>query len=196
MEKTIATSLHPAPAEREVRQAVRIGNPNVFALCAFGFSLLMLGVELTFVHAAAGAAAYGVLFAGVLEFVAGMWLLARGESYLSSIVTLFGAWLLGYFLYLTQGRTLGLVSPAGTATYLLALLPPIAFLAIPAFKWRRGVLSAAFVSLFLLVLALGLSVALASAALKYAAGAMAFASMFFIWWLAVRNVLELLHEHA
>jgi succinate-acetate transporter protein len=194
MEKAIAAPLHTAAPTADARQPSRIGNPSIFALCAFGFSLLMLGVELTFVHSAAGAAAYGVLFAGVLEFVAGMWLLAKGESYLSSIVTLFGGWLLGYFFYLTHGRGLGLVSPGGTAAYLLALLPPIVFLAIPAFKWRRGVLAAAFVSLFLLVLALGLSVALASEALKHAAGAMAFASMFFIWWLAVRNVMELLHE--
>lgn len=194
MEKAIATHLHPIPIGAEASRPARIGNPNVFALCAFGFSLLMLGVELTFAHAAAGAAAYGVLFAGALELIAGMWLLAKGESYLASIVTLFGAWLLGYFLYLTHGGGLGLVNPAGTAAYLLALLPPIAFLAIPAFKWRRGVLSAAFVSLFLLVLALGLSAALGSAPLKLAAGLLAFVAMFFIWWLAVRNVLELLHE--
>jgi succinate-acetate transporter protein len=194
MEKAAAVA-HPIPLASPSLQVSRIGNPNVFALCAFGFSLLLLGVELTFAHAAAGGALYGVLFAGALEFIAGMWLLAKGESYLSSIVTLFGAWLLGYFLYMTHGRGLGLFNPAGAAAYILALLPPIAFLAIPAFKWRRGVLSAAFVSLFLLVLALGLSVMLASAPLKYAAGVLAFASMFFIWWLAVRNVLELLHEH-
>jgi succinate-acetate transporter protein len=194
MDKAIATPLHPVPPVTETGRQPRIGNPNVFALCAFGFSLLMLGVELTFAHAAAGAAAYGVLFAGALELIAGMWLIAKGESYLASIVTLFGAWLLGYFLYLTQGKGLGHVNPAGTATYLLALLPPVAFLAIPAFKWRRGVLSAAFVSLFLLVLALGLSAALGSEPLKLAAGLFAFVAMFFIWWLAVRNVLELLHE--
>jgi succinate-acetate transporter protein len=194
MEKAAAAA-HPIPLASPSPQVSRIGNPNVFALCAFGFSLLLLGVELTFAHAAAGGALYGVLFAGALEFIAGMWLLAKGESYLSSIVTLFGAWLLGYFLYMTHGRGLGLFNPAGAAAYILALLPPIAFLAIPALKWRRGVLSAAFVSLFLLVLALGLSVMLASAPLKYAAGVLAFASMFFIWWLAVRNVLELLHEH-
>jgi succinate-acetate transporter protein len=194
MEKAAAAA-HPIPLASPSLQVSRIGNPNVFALCAFGFSLLLLGVELTFAHAAAGGALYGVLFAGALEFIAGMWLLAKGESYLSSIVTLFGAWLLGYFLYMTHGRGLGLFNPAGAAAYILALLPPIAFLAIPAFKWRRGVLSAAFVSLFLLVLVLGLSVMLASAPLKYAAGVLAFASMFFIWWLAVRNVLELLHEH-
>jgi hypothetical protein len=96
---------------------------------------------------------------------------------------------------MTQGKGLGMFNAAGAAAYILALLPPIAFLAIPAFVWRRGVLSLAFVALFLLVLALGLSVMLGSEPLKYAAGVMAFASMFFIWWLAIRNVLELLHEH-
>jgi succinate-acetate transporter protein len=194
MEKAIVSPLHRVGQASEATQSLRIGNPNVFALCAFGFSLLMLGVELTFAPGAAGAAMYGVLFAGVLEFIAGMWLLAKGESYLASIVTLFGGWLLGYFMYMTHGRGLGMVNPAGSAAYVLALLPPIAFLAIPAFKWGRGVLSAAFVSLFLLVLALGLAVALGSGTLKYVAGGFAFVSMVFIWWLAVRNVLELLHE--
>jgi succinate-acetate transporter protein len=194
MEQAVSAVPHPIPLAPSP-QPTRIGKPNVFALCAFGFSLLLLGVELTFAHAAAGGALYGVLFAGALEFIAGMWLLAQGESYLSSIVTLFGGWLLGYFFYMTQGRALGLFNPAGAAAYILGLLPPIAFLAIPAFVWRRGVLSAAFVSLFLLVLALGLSMMLGSATLKYTAGVLAFASMFFIWWLALRNVTELLHEH-
>ena len=184
-------------AERHVLHGNRIGNPNIFALCAFGFSLLMLGVELTFAHAAAGAAIYAVLFAGALELIAGMWLLARGkkgDSYLASIVTLFGAWLLGYYMYMTQGRALGMFNPVGAAAYILALLPPIAFLAIPAIKWRRGVLTAAFASLFLLVLFLGLGVLRGSHSLLLVAGAFAYGSMFFIWWLAVRNVLELLHE--
>ncbi len=193
MENAVAATVHPLAHTPEA-QPIRIGNPNVFALCAFGFSLLLLGVELTFAHAAAGGALYGVLFAGALEFIAGMWLLAKNESYLASIVTLFGGWLLGYYMYMTQGRALGMYNPAGAAAYVLGLLPPIAFLAIPAFKGRKGVLSAAFVSLFLLVLALGLSAALGSEPLKLGAGVMAFASMFFIWWLAVRNVMELLHE--
>lgn len=155
----------------------------------------MLGVELTFAHDAAGAAVYAVLFAGALEFIAGMWLIAKGESYLASIVTVFGGWLLGYYMLLTQGRGLGLFNATGAAAYVLSLLVPIAILAIPAFKWRKGVLSAAFVSLFLLVLALGLSAALGSGPLKLAAGLLSFASMFFIFWLAVRNVMELLHAH-
>jgi succinate-acetate transporter protein len=95
MEKAVAVPLHRVVEPAEARRALRIGNPNVFALCAFGFSLLLLAVELTFAHAAAGGALYGVLFAGALELVAGVWLLAKNESDLSSIVTLLGASLLG-----------------------------------------------------------------------------------------------------
>lgn len=83
---------------------VSLGNPSIFALCAFGFSLLALGVELTIAKQAVGAALYGLLFAGVLEFIAGMILIVKNESYLGNIVTIFGGWLLGYYMLLTQGR--------------------------------------------------------------------------------------------
>jgi len=177
----------------------QIGNPNIFALGAFGFSLAMLGIELTFAHAAAGGATYGVLFAGTLEFIGGMWLIAKGESYLASIVTLFGGWLLGFFFLMTQGKVLGIANPTGFGWYNLALLPPIAILAIPAFKMRKPKLIGAFVALFGLVLFFGVGFLLGPADagkpwMGYA-GWCSFASMFFIWWLMYDNVMELLHPH-
>ena len=178
-------------------EASRFGNPSIFALGAFGFSLAMLGIELTIDHAAAGGAMYAVLFAGVLEFVAGMWLIAKGESYFASILTLFGGWLLGFFLLNTQGKALDLVNPISSAWYMFALLPPVAFLAIPAFKMRQPKLIGAFISLFALVLTLGfgflLGPATAGKPWMLGAGWCSFASMFFIWWAMYDNVMELIH---
>lgn len=174
---------------------VSLGNPSIFALCAFGFSLLALGVELTIAKQAVGAALYGLLFAGVLEFIAGMILIVKNESYLGNIVTIFGGWLLGYYMLLTQGRALGIYNEIAAGTYILCLLPPIVFLAIPAFKWRKYVLIGAFVALFALVLTLGIGVILANHGWLYFAGAMAYVSMFFIFWLALKNVMELLHQN-
>lgn len=176
------------------------GNPNIFALGAFGFSLAMLGTELMIDHAAAGATMYAVFFAGLLEFIAGMWLIAKGESYLASIVGLFGGWLLGLFLLSTHGKVLGMANPVGNAWYMFWLLPPIVFLAIPAVKMGRIKLICAFVALFALVLALGIGFLLGPAAAgkpwMVIAGGCAFVSMIFIWWLMYDNVMELMHPHA
>lgn len=175
----------------------RFGNPSIFALGAFGFSLAMLGIQLTIDHAAAGGAMYGVLFAGVMEFIAGMWLIARGETYFASILTLFGGWLLGFFLLNTQGTALGLANPVSSAWYMFALLPPIVFLAIPAISMRQPKLIGAFIALFALVLALGFGFlrdpGAAGRPWMLAAGWCAFAAMFFIWWSMYDNVMELVH---
>ena len=176
-----------------------LGNPSIFALGAFGFSLAMLGIELTVDHAAAGATMYAVFFAGLLEFIAGMWLIAKGESYLASIVALFGGWLLGFFLLNTQGKVLGIANPVGSAWYMFALLPPIAFLSIPAIMMRKIKLICAFVALFALVFALGLGFLMGPAAAgkpwMFIAGWCSYASMVFIWWLMYDNVMELMHPH-
>lgn len=199
-DSALLVTLKPTSIRKgEKMEKSRLGNPNIFALGAFGFSLAMLGVELTIDHAAAGATMYAVFFAGLLEFIAGMWLIAKGESYLASIVALFGGWLLGFFLLNTQGKVLGLANPAGNAWYMFALLVPIAFLAIPAVKMGRTKLICAFVALFALVLALGLGFLLGPAAVgkpyMVIAGWCAFISMFFIWWLMYDNIMELMHPH-
>lgn len=168
------------------------GNPNIFALGAFGFSLAMLGVEMTFAHEAAGGALYGVLFAGVLEFIGGMWLIAKGDSYLASIVALFGGWLIGFYMLMSQGRVLKVFNPVSVAWYMFCLLPPIVLLAIPAFKTKKVPLMGAFIGLLLLVFALGMGNIMGPAGKSTLvfAGYMSFVSMFFIWWLMAENIFH------
>jgi succinate-acetate transporter protein len=173
---------------------VNIGNAGLFALLAFGFSLLVLGIAFTVSKQALGAATYGLLYAGALEFIGGLLLIIRGEDYIGSVVAVFGGWLLGYFMFLTQGRALGLFNEVAVATYVLCLEPPIILMAIPAIKARHGVVVGAFVGLFLLVLGLGLHAIIPGEELRYFTGAMAYVSAFFIWWLALRDVMKLGHH--
>jgi|GEM_PF-1064561 len=175
-------------------QADRFGNPNMFGLAAFGFSLFLLGMELVVSHEIAGAALYAVFFAGMLEFIAGMWMLAKGESYFATILTVFGMWLLGFFLLMTQGKAIGVFNGMSAGWYMLSIEPPIIMLAIPAFIQRKGVLSAAFVALFLLVLALGLGFMLNSSTWLYGAGLCAFVACICIWSLMWHHVQHLIDE--
>lgn len=172
----------------------RFGNPNIFGLAAFGFSLFLLGMELVVSHDIAGAALYAVFFAGVLEFVAGMWMIAKGESYFASILTVFGMWLIGFFLLMTQGKAIGVFNGMSAGWYMLAIEPPLVMLAIPAIVQRKGVLCAAFLALFVLVLALGLGFAQASATWMLVAGISAFAASLFIWWLMWHHVHHLIAD--
>lgn len=173
--------------------STNFGNPNIFGLSAFGFSLFLLGMELVVSKALAGAALYGVLFAGVLEFIAGMWMISKGESYLANILAVFGGWLIGLFFLMTQGKSLGVFNPAAFGWYILAIEPPLVMLAIPAIKFRKKVLIAAFVSLFILVAFLGGGFILGNQGMEFIAGIFSFISAFFIWWLLWHNIHELMH---
>jgi succinate-acetate transporter protein len=174
--------------------STKYGNPNIFGLSAFGFSLFILGMKLVVSKELAGAALYAVLFAGVMEFIAGMWMIAKGETYLANILTVFGGWLIGMFLMMTQGKTLGVFNPMAFGWYILAIEPPLVMLAIPAFKFRKNILICAFVSLFALVAFLGGGLILENSGMEVLAGIFSFISAFFIWWLLWHNIHELMHE--
>jgi succinate-acetate transporter protein len=169
------------------------GNPNIFGLSAFGFSLFLLGMELVVSKEMAGGALYGVLFAGVLEFIAGMWMISKGESYLASIMAVFGGWLIGLFLLMTQGKTLGVFNAQAMGWYILAILPPLVMLAMPAIRMKKKVLIAAFASLFFLVVFLGAGLILKNQGMEFVAGLLSFCSAIFIWWLLWHNIHELMH---
>jgi succinate-acetate transporter protein len=167
-------------------------NPGIFPLLLFGYSLAVLGVELLITPAAAGALAFAIFVAAVGETIGGLWEISQGETYIGTVITTFGIWLLGLFLLETVGRVLGLVSPPTLATYFLVLLAPIALLSIPAIKNSMGwPIQGAFVALFLLVLFAGLKFVLANSIYGLAAGIFAWLSALFIWILAAEDILEI-----
>jgi succinate-acetate transporter protein len=166
--------------------------PDIFALLLFGYSLAVLGVELLLTHKAAGALVFGIFIAGVAESISGMWEISRGETLLGTTMATFGLWLFGLFLLETIGRTLGLVSPTTLGTYFLVLLVPIAILAIPPFKNHMGwPIRGAFAALFLLVLFAGVEFVIGIEILGLIAGILAWISAFFIWVLAIEEVVEI-----
>jgi succinate-acetate transporter protein len=171
---------------------IDMGDPGIMGLCAFGFVLFILGYELTVTKAVAGAALYAVFYAGLCEFLAGVMLLVKNQTYTGSIMTVFGAWLLGYFLLMTQGKALGVYNAQSVAIYVLALEFPLVFLAIPAFKMKNIPLSLAFFAIGVLVIALGAGVALGNHTLVFTAGVASFFSCAFIWYIALDHIL---HPH-
>jgi succinate-acetate transporter protein len=171
---------------------IDMGDPGVMGLCAFGFVLFILGYELTVTKAVAGAALYAVFYAGICEFIAGLMLITKGQTYVGTVMGVFGAWLLGYFLLMTQGKAIGVYNAPSVAMYVLALEFPLVFLAIPAFKSKNIPLSLAFFAIGVLVIALGAGVALGNHTLVFTAGVASFASCAFIWYIAVDHIL---HPH-
>lgn len=169
-----------------------LGNPNIFGLSAFGFSLFLLGMEMVVSRDIAGGALYALLFAGVLEFIAGMFMIIKGESYLASIMTIFGAWLICFFLLMTHGKAIGVFNGASAGWYMLGIIPPVIMLAIPAFIQRNVVLSLAFVCLLALVISLGLGFINNSETYFFISGVSAFAASLFIWWLLWHNIHPLI----
>jgi succinate-acetate transporter protein len=166
--------------------------PDIFALLLFGYSLAVLGVELVITHNAVGALVFGIFIAGVAESIGGLWEISRGKTLIGTTMATFGLWLVGLFLLETMGRLLGLVSPATMGTYFLVLLIPVAILAIPPFKNHMGwPIRGAFAALFLLVLFAGAEFVVGMRTLGLIAGILAWVSAFFIWTIAVEDVLEI-----
>jgi succinate-acetate transporter protein len=133
----------------------RLGNPGVFALATFGFALTALSFQLLVNPDTAGVTLYAVLVAAIGETIGGMWSIARGDTYIAGILTTFGIWLFGFYMLLTQGAANGLVNPQTEGAYVLLLIIPIAYMAIPAFVGRLPVFSLIFVALLAMFFFLG-----------------------------------------
>ena len=86
----------------------QLGNPGVFGLATFGFALSALSFQVLVNPDTAGATLYAILVAALGETIAGMWAIARGNTYVAGILTTFGIWLFGFYMMLTQGEELGL----------------------------------------------------------------------------------------
>ena len=167
-------------------------NPGIFPLLLFGYSLVVLGVELLVTPEAAGALMFAIFIAAVGETIGGLWEISQGKTYIGTTVATFGIWLFGLFLLETVGSVLEVVTPVTLATYFLVLLAPVALLAIPAFRNNMGLpIRGAFASLFLLVLFAGLNFVVANPIVQLAAGAFALLSALCIFTLALEDILEI-----
>jgi len=172
-----------------VRQS-RLSNSSIFLLLGFGFGVAVLGVQQLVPNRPEfiAAAVYALIVAALAEFVGGLWAFLRGETYLGSIGTTFGVWLVGYYLMLTGGIT--------AAVYNFALVIPVALLMIPAVKFRLHLFTAIFLFLLLLLLFLGLANTPIAAATTMArlAGLSALVTALLLWWAAWGAIKGLMAE--
>jgi hypothetical protein len=183
-------------------------DPGAIGLSLFGFALFVYGIQfVVYAGAAPGTATssvatiYAVLVAAIGETLAGVLYLLRGQGYQASILCGFGLWLLGLYLLLTLGAENKNFSPDAVGWYAIALIVPVAFMAIPSIQHRNAAFILAFLALIGVLLFLGigfLSADLAarppvppSAGLLRVSGIFAWIAAAPLWFAAARIVLAI-----
>lgn len=164
----------------------RFGDPVPLALSLFGFSLVLLGFQFVVTQQVAGAALYAVLVAGILETAAAMLVLIRNETYIATIMGTFGMWLVGFYLLLSGN--IHLINPKSIGLYILALLGPIAYMSIPAFRNKLYALQIGFVALFMVNLLLGIGAIENNATIDKVGGLFAFIAAADLWYAAFERL--------
>jgi hypothetical protein len=185
-----------------------IADPGAIGLSLFGFALFVYGVQfVVYAGAAPGAATssvatiYAVLVAAIGETLAGVLYLLRGEGYQASILCGFGLWLFGLYLLLTLGAENKSFSPYAVGWYAIALIVPVAFMAIPSIRHRNAAFILAFLALIGLLLFLGIGFLSADLAAKppvppsvnllRVSGIFAWIAAAPLWYAAARIVLAI-----
>src|SRR5215469_1751875 len=137
-------------------------DPGAIGLSLFGFALFLYGIQfVVYAGTAPGAATssvatiYAVLVAAIGETLAGILYVLRGEGYQASILCGFGLWLFGLYLLLTLGAENKNFSPYAVGWYAIALIIPVAIMAIPSILHRNAALVLAFAALIGVLLFLG-----------------------------------------
>jgi hypothetical protein len=181
-------------------------DPGAIGLSLFGFALFVYGIQfVVYANAAPGAATssvatiYAVLVAAIGETLAGILYILRGQGYQASILCGFGLWLFGLYLLLTLGADNKAFSPDAVGWYAIALIIPVAFMAIPSIQHRNAAFILAFLALIGLLLFLGMGFLTANLAAKppvppsanelRVSGICAFVAAAALWYAAARIVL-------
>ena len=181
----------------------------------FAFALAVYGIRFASVNAATLAAGpatvalnYAVLVAGIAEVAAGILAMIRGSAYPGYVTSVFGIWLIGFYLLITTGAASKTFTPDALAWYVLVLIVPVAILAVPAAVHREFAFTIAFIALIVLLLLLGLGYHSLNHALSAAAASgkppalstavnlvkasawFGFAAAAAIWWVFAREVYQ------
>jgi hypothetical protein len=226
-QRTAATA---APSTSQPTMA----DPTPIAFCLFAFALVVYGIRFvsvssgTLVGPTSFALNYALLAAGIAQAIVGFLAVIRGMTYRGWVTAIFGVWLIGFYLLLTHvDMTPVERAPAGDAKatavahatvtawhadsvawFVLALIVPVAILAVPSFVHRNVPFMIAFVAILVLLLLLGLSflnvynevtdatkgghldLSNAVSMLKVSAWC-AFAGAVAIWWVFARDVYQM-----
>jgi hypothetical protein len=212
----------PAPvspvAAREATPArqMAMSDPLPIALGLFAFALAMYGVRFVAVGDAtlkAGSTSvaldYALLVGGIAEVLGGVLAIIKGLGYPAYVVTIFGVWLIGFYLLTTSGAANAAFTPDAVAYYLFILVVPVAIMAVPAVVHRNIPFVVAFVAIIALLIVGGLGFhslhdALVSAAatksapslsatvdLLQASAWLAFIAAAAIWWVFASEVYQI-----
>jgi hypothetical protein len=181
-------------------------DPGAIGLSLFGFALFLYGIQfVVYAGAAPGAATssvatiYAVLVAAIGETLAGVLYVFRGQGYQASILCGFGLWLFGLYLLLTLGEENKNFAPDAVGWYAIALIIPVAFMALPSILHRNATFILAFVALIGVLLFLGMGFLSANLAarppvppstnLLRVSGIFAWIAAAALWYAAARIVL-------
>lgn len=205
-----------ATASKNPPAASGMADPMPIAYGLFAFALAVYGIRFMTLDASTLAAGsttvaldYAVLIAGIAETLAGVLGLIKGITYPAYVTTIFGIWLIGFFLLVTSGAKEKAFTPDALAFYVLVLIVPVAIMAVPAIMHRNIPFTIAFVALLSMLLLLGLgyhdlynevstaaktngtpSLSTAVSLIKASAW-FAFAGALSIWWVFAREVYQI-----
>ena len=205
-----------ATASQNPPAASGMADPMPIAYGLFAFALAVYGIRFMTLDASTLAAGsttvaldYAVLIAGIAETLAGVLGLIKGITYPAYVTTIFGIWLIGFFLLVTSGAKEKAFTPDALAFYVLVLIVPVAIMAVPAIMHRNIPFTIAFVALLSMLLLLGLgyhdlynevstaaktngtpSLSTAVSLIKASAW-FAFAGALSIWWVFAREVYQI-----
>ena len=173
------------------------GNPTIFVIMGFGFSLATLGVQqILLMPDLTRATIYGLIVGSLAEFIGGIWLFVKKDTYMGSVGTTFGAWLIGYFLFSTQGVQMKLFSPLSSALYCFALIPPVILLTYPAIKFKARELTFVFFLLIGVLLFLGIgNISYANAKIFLRIGGiLSLGTALLLWHIGWNFIKQMVHE--
>jgi succinate-acetate transporter protein len=169
-----------------------MADPTPIAFGLFAFALVLYGVRFVGVSAAtiqgptSEALNYAILVGGAAELLGGVLALIRGMGYPAWVSSVFGLWLIGFFLLLTHvdqaaAHDSGIVAAGpgdkplpgsvtaalqsanvtawhadSVAWYVFILIIPVVILAVPAFIQRNIPFMVAFLAVVVVLVLLGL----------------------------------------
>ncbi|WP_316778140.1 GPR1/FUN34/YaaH family transporter [Streptomyces sasae] len=177
-------------SENSATRSSSLTDAAPIALALFGFTLALYGVRYAAGVEVTVGLNYALLVSGVAEIVCGVLCLVKGLAYPGYVLGTFGFWVVGLFLLLTSGVGAPGFTPDAIAWYVLVMVVPTVYLAIPAFVYRNLPFMVAFTAITALILSLGFGTMVGSATLTRASGWLALLGAVAIWYVGAGDILR------
>ncbi|MDT3442177.1 MULTISPECIES: GPR1/FUN34/YaaH family transporter [unclassified Pseudofrankia] len=166
-----------------------MSDPAPIGLSLFGFGLLLYAVNFIWVEKSVVGLDYALLIGGLALVLAGIISVVGGLAYSGYVMTTFGFWAIGLYFLLTSGIQNRAFAPEAVGWYCLGMLVPVAYLAIPAIKYRMYPFVALFASLFGVLACMGMGQINTDQDLVKTSGWFALFASALVWSVAAYSVL-------